>query len=102
MAPAQDGLAARMDPSRAKARGFNTGRNARADGGQHDHSSAAWHETAEQKQKRLANEVLGIQGDAVSVSAKSQAKAAKGAVEVTARKSHTPTVRFSLLTALLL
>lgn len=59
MAPRQDDLAARMDPSRARARGFNTGRAAARGGGNED-SSAIWHETAEQKQKRLANEVLGI------------------------------------------
>lgn len=57
MAPKQDDLAARMDPSRLRARGFNTGRAARS-GGQED--TTVWHETAEQKQKRLAAEVLGI------------------------------------------
>lgn len=57
MAPQQDDLAARMDPTRIRARGFNTGKAARGGEGP---SAMAWNETAEQKQKRLADEVLGI------------------------------------------
>lgn len=65
MAPQQDDLAARMDPTRRRPTGFNTGKGATgraAGGGGGD--AAAWHETAEQKQKRLADEVMGISHDA--------------------------------------
>ncbi|QIW96474.1 hypothetical protein AMS68_001992 [Peltaster fructicola] len=60
MAPAQDDLAARMDPTKIRARGFNTGRAARGGGGQGTSGMSAWNETAEQRKKRLADEVLGI------------------------------------------
>lgn len=59
MPPKQDDLAARMDPSKQRARGFNTGKSARGPtaGGE---DSSAWYETAEQKQKRLADEMMGV------------------------------------------
>lgn len=59
MPPRQDDLAARMDPSKPRARGFNTGKGAKgpnASGG----DNSAWHETPEQKQKRLQDEMMGI------------------------------------------
>lgn len=61
IAPQQDDLAARMDPTRQRPRAFNTGKGAKgpaAGGGGGD--ATAWHETAEQKQKRLADEMMGI------------------------------------------
>lgn len=59
MPPTQDDLAARLDPTRARPRAFNTGKGARgpkegADGG------SSWHETPEQKQKRLRDEMMGV------------------------------------------
>jgi len=59
MPPEQDDLAARMDPTKIRARGFNTGKGAKAP---HDKGgdSSAWHETPEQKQKRLEDEMMGI------------------------------------------
>ncbi|KAF2772099.1 hypothetical protein EJ03DRAFT_212887 [Teratosphaeria nubilosa] len=57
--PQQDDLAARLDPSKPRARGFNTGKGAKGPrAGLQDNSS--WHETPEQKQKRLQDEMMGI------------------------------------------
>jgi len=59
MPPKQDDLAARMDPSKQRARGFNTGKGAKGpttSGG----DNSAWNETPEQKQKRLQEEMMGI------------------------------------------
>ena len=59
MAPKQDDLAARMDPTKQRPRAFNTSKGARgANVGGEDDSS--WHETLEEKQKRLADEIMGI------------------------------------------
>lgn len=57
MPPTQDDLAARMDPTKIRARKFNTGPRASGGGGS---SSTMWTETPEQKRKRLENQVLGI------------------------------------------
>ncbi|KAF4552609.1 Hypothetical protein D9617_9g023980 [Elsinoe fawcettii] len=57
--PKQDDLAARMDPSKLRARGFNTGKGAKgpsAPGGDND----TWTETPEEKRKRLENQVMGV------------------------------------------
>ncbi|KAF2719978.1 hypothetical protein K431DRAFT_347587 [Polychaeton citri CBS 116435] len=58
MAPSQDDLS-RMDPSKPRARGFNTNMGARgppaAAGG-----GSAWHETPEEKRRRLENEMMGV------------------------------------------
>ena len=59
MPPEQDGLAARMDPSKQRPRGFNTGKGAKGPLAA-EQDMTAWHETAEQKQKRLADEMMGI------------------------------------------
>ena len=59
MAPQQDDLAARMDPTRQRPRGFNTGKGAKGPSAS-GNDATAWHETAEQKQKRLADEMMGI------------------------------------------
>jgi hypothetical protein len=60
--PQQDDLAARMDPSKMRARGFNTGKNAR--GGDKTPAggniAAAWTETPEEKLKRLQDEAMGV------------------------------------------
>ncbi|KAI4739136.1 hypothetical protein E4T50_10397 [Aureobasidium sp. EXF-12298] len=60
--PQQDDLAARMDPSKMRARGFNTGKNARGGnttpaGG---NIAAAWTETPDEKLKRLQDEAMGV------------------------------------------
>ncbi|KAK4565581.1 hypothetical protein LTR86_004198 [Recurvomyces mirabilis] len=74
MPPTQDDLAARMDPSKPRARGFNTGKGAKgpnnAMGG--EDSNSAWNETPEQKRKRLRDEMMGV---ATSLSSSSGAPA---------------------------
>jgi hypothetical protein len=56
MPPTQDDLAARMDPTKMRARKFNTGKSASGGGGM----SSAWTETPQQKLKRLQDEAMGI------------------------------------------
>ena len=56
MPPTQDDLAARLDPSKQRARKFNSGKSAGSGGG----ISSAWTETPEQKLKRLQDEAMGI------------------------------------------
>jgi hypothetical protein len=59
MPPKQDDLAARMDPTKIRARGFNTGKGAKGPNTLGEDSSA-WNETPEQKRKRLQDEMMGI------------------------------------------
>jgi len=59
MPPKQDDLAARLDPSKQRARGFNTGKGAKGPSAHGDNNSI-WNETPEQKQKRLQDEMMGI------------------------------------------
>lgn len=57
--PKQDDLAARLDPTKQRARKFNTGKGAKgpsAAGGDND----LWSETPEQKRKRLEDEMMGV------------------------------------------
>jgi hypothetical protein len=64
MPPTQDGLAARLDPTKIRPGKFKSGKAAGASqGGGLD---SIWTETPEQKRKRLANEVLGIEVPATS------------------------------------
>lgn len=56
MPPTQDDLA-RMDPSKTRARKFNTGKSA---GGASGGGLEIWTETPEQKLKRLQDEAMGI------------------------------------------
>lgn len=56
MPPAQDDLTARLDPTKQRARKFNSGKGAASGGGM----SSAWTETPEQKLKRLQDEAMGI------------------------------------------
>lgn len=64
MAPTADGLASRMDPSKPRPTKFNTGKSARSGASAGAEDNSAWHETPEQKQKRLADAVMGISNDA--------------------------------------
>lgn len=59
MPPEQDGLASRMDPSKPRARGFNTGKGAKAPA-EKGGDNSSWHETPEQKRKRLEDEMMGV------------------------------------------
>lgn len=56
MPPTQDDLAARLDPTKARPKKFNTGKSAGGGGGM----SSAWTETPEQKLRRLQDEAMGI------------------------------------------
>ncbi|KAK8162875.1 hypothetical protein BKA80DRAFT_310343 [Phyllosticta citrichinensis] len=60
--PDADGLASRMDPTKLRARGFVSGRAARAAGSGNTGGGdmSTWTETPEQKRKRLENEVMGV------------------------------------------
>ncbi|KAF2270750.1 hypothetical protein CC78DRAFT_528479 [Lojkania enalia] len=64
MPPTQDDLAARMDPSKMRARKFNTGKSAGSGG--RGGGMGIWTETPEQKLKRLQNEALGVSAPANS------------------------------------
>lgn len=85
MPPTQDGLASRMDPTKLRARGFNTGRAGRTGGNGGDDNSA-WFETPEEKRKRLEDQVLGVGGKASSAKPEDlQSKARKARDEEKAR-----------------
>ena len=66
--PKEDGLAARMDPTRARPRKFNTGKGARVPN-HGDGIDASWTETPEEKRKRLADKVLGVEDRSASSTA---------------------------------
>lgn len=72
--PTQDDLAARMDPTKMRARKFNSGKGASSTGGG---MSNAWTETPEQKLKRLQDEALGISAPNNTASAPSETKRSK-------------------------
>lgn len=72
--PTQDDLAARMDPTKIRARKFNSGKGARAPGGD---GMGVWTETPEQKLKRLQNEALGITAPANSSAASQESRRTK-------------------------
>lgn len=95
MPPKQDDLAARMDPSKQRARGFNTGKGAKGASSTGDDSSA-WFETPEQKQKRLQEEILGL-GKPATPAPQNAGKAAKLAGnEAEAKKKREQIVRSHL------
>jgi len=76
--PKQDDLSARMDPSKLRARGFNTGKAAK--GPSTDVDAGIWTETPEQKRKRLQDEVMGIKsssGNGPTVDVRAQKKRAE-------------------------
>jgi hypothetical protein len=97
--PQQDDLAARMDPSKMRARGFNTGKNARGGnttpaGG---NIAAAWTETPEEKLKRLQDEAMGVKpATAGHVDAKEAARNKEKEAE--ARRIREQTVSLLLIT----
>jgi hypothetical protein len=62
-----------MDPTKMRARKFNTGKGAGGTGGM----SSAWTETPEQKLKRLQDEALGITAPTNSAPATSESKRSK-------------------------
>lgn len=58
--PKQDDLAARLDPTKIRARKFNTGKGAKGPSAAGGSENTLWTETPEEKRKRLADEVMGI------------------------------------------
>ncbi|GAM86015.1 hypothetical protein ANO11243_040250 [Dothideomycetidae sp. 11243] len=68
MPPTQDDLASRLDPSRPRPRGFNTGKASQGPSGAGGDNSI-WTETPEQKRKRLQDQVMGVTPEASSASA---------------------------------
>ncbi|KAF2204596.1 hypothetical protein GQ43DRAFT_437750 [Delitschia confertaspora ATCC 74209] len=94
--PSADDLSARMDPTKLRARKFNTGKSARAPVSAND--MAIWTETPEQKRKRLENEILGKTTPANSSRAEPATRDKEA--ETTARRirEHTEKVRGKSLT----
>ena len=72
--PTQDDLAARMDPTKMRARKFNSGKGSGSTGGG---LSSAWTETPDQKLKRLQDEALGISAPCNSAPGTSESKRSK-------------------------
>ncbi|KAK7520083.1 uncharacterized protein IWZ02DRAFT_490189 [Phyllosticta citriasiana] len=85
--PDADGLASRMDPTKLRARGFQSGRAARAAGSGNTGGGdmSTWTETPEQKRKRLENEVMGV--------AAPEGKRSKGSERDTKSKQDEETAR---------
>lgn len=73
MPPKQDDLAARLDPLKARPSKF-AGKGA----SKGDTDSSAWHETPEQKQKRLRDEMMGISSSSSSSKPAAAAKLEPG------------------------
>lgn len=74
--PTQDDLSARIDPTKIRARKFNTGKGAKGSG-QAGVDNSMWTETPEQKRKRLRDQVLGVQEDTSTTHMESVAAARK-------------------------
>ncbi|KAF1969825.1 hypothetical protein BU23DRAFT_230686 [Bimuria novae-zelandiae CBS 107.79] len=83
MPPTQDDLA-RMDPTKIRARKFNTGKSAGSAGG--GGGMGIWTETPEQKLKRLQDEAMGITAPSNSLSSKRESRNIYRKEEEKARK----------------
>ena len=90
MPPKQDDLAARMDPLKQRPRGFNTGKGGKGPSASGDDNSS-WHETPEQKRKRLEDEMMGISKPSTKASV-TTAKADRGKDAAAAAKIREHTV----------
>lgn len=95
MPPKQDDLAARMDPTKQRARGFATGKGARGPNTQ-EQDSSAWHETPEQKQKRLADEMMGVSRPQTGEQTKSTKRSDTARDEAAACSIREHTVRIAI------
>lgn len=87
MPPKQDDLAARLDPSKQRARGFNTGKSARG-ANAHGEDNSTWNETPEQKRIRLQNEMMGVASEPDLQQSKraGQLRGKEGSVDSATRK----------------
>ncbi|OMP87386.1 hypothetical protein BK809_0007472 [Diplodia seriata] len=84
--PKQDDLAARLDPTKLRARGFQTGKGARAPNHGGGGDLGMWLETPEQKRKRLENEVMGKGSSSGAGGASGERDARRKKDEETARR----------------
>lgn len=83
--PSHDDALSRIDPTKMRARKFNTGR---AGGAPADHREmgAAWFETPEEKRKRLENEMMGVSSKTASAQPSASGSNSKSRDEETARR----------------
>ncbi|KAF1989590.1 hypothetical protein K402DRAFT_371395 [Aulographum hederae CBS 113979] len=58
--PTHDDLSNRIDPTKLRARKFNTGKGAKGPSSHSNEIADIWTETPEQKRKRLENQVMGV------------------------------------------
>ena len=92
--PTQDDLSSRMDPTKLRARTFNTFKSARAPGPSSGGLAAEWTETPEQKLKRLQNEAMGVKGSgAADFDAKEYARNREQEEKAKRIKQHTDNTR---------
>jgi hypothetical protein len=92
MPPTQDGLLARMDPTKLRPGKFRSGKAAGGPAGGGIEST--WTETPEQKRKRLENEMLGIAAPANS--SKTTAQSVRKEDEDAARRIKEYNVRLTI------
>ena len=95
MPPTQDGLLARMDPTKLRPGKFRSGKAAGGPAGGGIEST--WTETPEQKRKRLENEMLGIAAPANS--SVNTAQSVRKEDEEAARRIKEYNVSFAVTTA---
>ncbi|KAI9662445.1 MAG: hypothetical protein M1821_008612 [Bathelium mastoideum] len=94
--PDEDGLAAaRTDPTRARPRKFNTGKGSRAPN-HGDGIDRSWTETPEEKRKRLADQVMGVENPTAS-SARGSSRKHDETNEKTAKRIQEHIVRHFVL-----
>lgn len=75
MAPESGDWSSRVDPTKLKSRGFNSGKGAKGPAVKTGGDSS-WYETAAEKQARLAREILGIKETKAGPQAKPEDQAA--------------------------
>lgn len=99
--PEQLDISSRVDPTKLRNRKFNTGSSARrndpsAGGG----PVSTWTETADEKRKRLENEVMGVQAPPSSAGAlKSSATESSSAMKKQVREYNVRNIRISFVPA---
>lgn len=84
-----------MDPTKQRPRGFNTGKSASASHAMAGDGSA-WYETAEQKQKRLQDEMMGVSKPASPGPQNHRGSARTAAADTASAKTRQPVVRLSI------